>query len=646
MNSSIKERLSRLSLLSKDEQLQLRKDILQVEPRRIWPWYWWHPCEINVLLVVDGLDFSTDGFGLSIFTTIFQELQSASPVYLRYKVTLAHRFDFQVFEGGGLIDLIDSEVMQASNTFIHDRIVDFRFDNAAHFTQNKYDQVWLFGISSSYTLSNAEIAAVENYMNKGGGLFATGDHGALGQALCGEIPRVKDMRHWDETAPAPDSEVSMSQHRRNDTNKPKPAGPDIFANQSDDLPQTIYPRLFDGLPHPLLSISPFTVPSGIIDIMPDHPHEGEMKPETIFSVTNPSTGATQNVRTQNIAQSFVVGGIRSGTKDPTIPHCFSSIGVFDGRVANVGRIVVDSTWHHFVNINLQGFNLATMQVVKQYYKNISKWISRRKLMLCWYRRYVIHASLSDRIIEASTNKPNVRLENIPIADLFSMGQHAMDIVSEEMTPADAVQFELANLELLMPELAAELNPWHPDRDITLDAQHRKWINPKALTAIGIGAGIVKLRDELGIIREGITEEMEAKIEKIFDQGMRFGLKKATDTFNERVKVFTDLTTKVLEDDYLVEGTITDDKGNPLAGLSVRAVDQDFTGENRLGLETKTDKAGKYSIPYKQTDFVINGKETGGADIIVYVFNDQGELVHKTEPYPNSSKQTTINITVK
>jgi hypothetical protein len=33
---------------------------------------------------------------------------------------------------------------------------------------------------------------------------------------------------------------------------------------------------------------------------------------------------------------------------------FGAIGAYDGRPANIGRVVVSSTFHHFVDINLIG----------------------------------------------------------------------------------------------------------------------------------------------------------------------------------------------------------------------------------------------------------------------------------------------------
>ena len=114
---------------------------------------------------------------------------------------------------------------------------------------------------------------------------------------------------------------------------------DSFDHLSDNIPQNIAVRTFgNGLPHSLLSISTNIRPSGIIDIMPDHPHEGECKAETSFTIN----GVT--VPTQIVATSFVNGGNTSGGKAATEPHCFPSVAVWDGWLANsAGRIVIDST---------------------------------------------------------------------------------------------------------------------------------------------------------------------------------------------------------------------------------------------------------------------------------------------------------------
>ncbi|MCG8327011.1 MAG: carboxypeptidase-like regulatory domain-containing protein [Chitinophagales bacterium] len=101
-----------------------------------------------------------------------------------------------------------------------------------------------------------------------------------------------------------------------------------------------------------------------------------------------------------------------------------------------------------------------------------------------------------------------------------------------------------------------------------------------------------------------------------------------------------------EPEYLIEGTITNKNGKPIDGLSVRAVDQDFTGENPLGEAVTTDSKGFYRIPYKAEDFIIEGKETGGADIILYISDPNGKLIYTSEPYRNSPKYVRIDLKIE
>jgi hypothetical protein len=64
--------------------------------------------------------------------------------------------------------------------------------------------VWLFGYEGwNYQvtppgdpLGAAEIQAIANFMEGGGGVFATGDHAGMGSFMCGSIPRIRTMRKW------------------------------------------------------------------------------------------------------------------------------------------------------------------------------------------------------------------------------------------------------------------------------------------------------------------------------------------------------------------------------------------------------------------------------------------------------------------
>lgn len=98
-------------------------------------------------------------------------------------------------------------------------------------------------------------------------------------------------------------------------------------------------------------------------------------------------------------------------------------------------------------------------------------------------------------------------------------------------------------------------------------------------------------------------------------------------------------------DYVIEGIISNQQGSPLSGLRIKAVDHDDTGENPLGTEVSTDEKGSYKIHYKATDFIIKGKETRGANIILYVHDKKGKPVYTSESYRNSPKIYRIDLTI-
>ncbi|MBL8888826.1 MAG: hypothetical protein JNL67_02530 [Planctomycetaceae bacterium] len=530
--NDLEQQFRNMHQLDSEQRKSLLKLLETLKPDFLRPyfqdWLWWRRCRVNVLLVCDGgLNFGTGGFGLSEFLTAFNQLQATT--WADYRLTLAHR----------------SSSVASPNPLVVAQINNFNF--ATSVALSDFDQVWLFGIDPSGSISVEEIAALEAYMNGGGGLFATGDHGALGKSMCGNIPRVKDMRYWDDFPNSSNdiNEVSMGGPRRNDTNRPASGAATSvnFENQSDAIPQTIAARSFGrGTPHPLLSISPRIRPSGVIDIMPDHPHEGQCAPERMFEVN----GAT--VSSQIIATSFVLSGSTTAGgngKTLTIPHCFPSIAVWDGRIANVGRIVVDSTWHHFVNINLNGaetpltgLTSSDFEVVRQYFMNIATWISRKKSFLCWRRFILFDLLVNSQLIEANLNNPQAALESIALEDLNNIGSLAEEILANKFSPAFARSFLVEMLAEVQPELASKLDVWRPVTDGTekQSAEHvpLPWLNTDFLLWTSIGCGFIALRDSQQFSSPKLTDEGLAPIIDVFGKGLVQGLALATKDFRSAI----------------------------------------------------------------------------------------------------------------
>lgn len=535
---NLEEKFKNMHLLDRAERIKLIKELNILRPEFLKPhvprWWWWKRCRVKVLIVCDGgLNYDTGDFGLSEFLTAFNQLEATT--WVDYRVTLAHR----------------GAIINSPNPVVVNHISSFDFSTSV--TLNDFDQVWLFGISSGGAISANEKNAIASYMNGGGGVFATGDHGSLGNAMCGDIIRVKDMRYWNDTPSSVNdvNEVSMSGKRRNDTNRPAAGDATSlwFDNQSDEIPQTIAVRTFgDGTPHPLLSIKTSLRKSGIIDVMPDHPHEGECAPETSFTVN----GAT--IRTQIIATSFVLGGsttFMGEGKDLTNPHCFPSICVWNGRRAHVGRIVVDSTWHHFININLNGvgstvdrpgiqpgLNASDFIAIRQYYMNIATWMTRQKNMICWRRFIIYDLFKNSQLIEASLNYPNQHIKEISLADLNSIGALAEEVLASTYSPAFARNFWLEIMEDYKKDLAEALDIWKPQTENRKsDDYYQNWLNLDLILFTSIGAGFIALRDDDKLSSDKTDEKDLEKIVDVFLKGVDFGFEQSVSNLHNTLQSY-------------------------------------------------------------------------------------------------------------
>lgn len=324
---------------------------IKVRPKwldHIFDHFLWGRCAQRVLVVTDGLNFDpADGFGLTVF---LNELAKAYP-----KPTIT--------------------------TMVHGT-----FD--ASVSRANYDQIWLFG-SSGPSLDATEIGLLTTFMDDGGGVFATGDHAALGLALCGSIPRVRGMREW--------SAIPMVNERIDTLTNPGDDAVVTFNDQSDTHPQRIYP-VFHGsgsswAPHGLLQAAE------TIDVLPDHPHESVCYGGTAttdqadFPVVGPS-----RLLPEIVAYSVSAGRFVTDTgKPPTTPTLFGAISAYDGYPANQGRIVCDATWHHFVNVNLDGTDSGgrlglqsspgtftpDFHQIARYYRNVLDWLTPADRRWCF-----------------------------------------------------------------------------------------------------------------------------------------------------------------------------------------------------------------------------------------------------------------------
>lgn len=332
----------------------------------VWPDLRWGPAQIKVLVVCDGNSYDPDpnaGFSLGIaLQDAFDPTHDEHPSYARFTFTKAHRSNA-------------SGVSPGFNNF--------RFTAGS---LSGFDELWLFGFSSSapYLITDAtlnEPAEIHAFMDRGGGVLAMGDHEALGLGLCGGIKRIRSMRKWWFNSPPPPAGMQVAPNQftldRNDTQQ-LPSN-----SETDNVPQPIYPnfRYFTPFwrpwwmrqkyPHPILC-----GPRGAITVMPDHPHEGDC------ILPSPANAAefTGGVPVEVIARGRNVIGRNKAGYVITDDREFGLLGVWDGHLpaANQGRIVVDSTWHHWFNMNLRGLRTTggnNYRDILAFFRNVAVWLA-------------------------------------------------------------------------------------------------------------------------------------------------------------------------------------------------------------------------------------------------------------------------------
>ena len=409
------------------------------------------PCPQRILMVTDGsLDFGAGGFGLSEFVTI---ITGAG-----HTVATAHR------NGFGPRTIPGSFNFATATTPV---------------TTANYDQIWLFGFNTT-NLPLAQQTTIAQFMENGGGVFATGDHDTIGAGMGNNIPRVRGMRDW--------AGVPMSSPTRHDTVlNPGLDGIKQFDDQADEFPQQIFPVFFsNGGPdnvasswsvHPVLRHS-----SGAVDFLPDHPHESQCFAPVPFAGNFAGveewptpTGGGPRIAPQVVAKSISAGRFihpvlgSPTTKPPVIPRCFGAISTYDGDAATVGRIVCDATWHHFVNINLNGSGAAPDSngvartglyiggiptpeylKIKRYYLNTVRWLAPIGRRSCW--PFLVSAAIrfDYEVLELQLPKPHP----CPWDILIRIGGVVEDALARYWGPgtlADIVEDMLATTDTA-PEL--------------------------------------------------------------------------------------------------------------------------------------------------------------------------------------------------
>lgn len=480
----------------------------------VFPW-WRRPAKVRVLMYADGsVRFNGGSFmGLQYVINL---LQSRAYYYVDFDVSTAHRDGDPSATIAGAKKLTDLDVL------------------------NKYDQIWFFGINSTPNLSAAEVAVLDQFMAapKHGGVLVTGDHASLGKGIAGQIPRASAMRKY----PAPDS-VSPK------WNTTLVEGPDAgssfdFNDQSDDTPQTIRYRRYSlqsilafrrfYRPHPLLC-----GPDGPIDVLPDHQHEGEaLAPVPAAADPHWPTVAGHQEPPEVIAWGRI--------KDPQATNAGKEIGVisaYNGHIADVGRIVADSTWHHWFDINLTGIaappspyagfdatvaGQAALKKIDAYYLNCGVWLAPPDRQAAMRNAAWWSILWTDQIVELSLDTP-----------LLHLGEQAIDALGRRASRCTVSQWIL-DFPIFKEKIPQWEWPQVIDRFELLDIPLERFV---------AGAILRELMQQLGAQSGRHSFPESAVDEKLIERALNVGVQEGLSALSSQLQKESALAMELVKNDF-------------------------------------------------------------------------------------------------
>lgn len=504
---------------------------------------------VKILIVADTSVSFTSSFGIG---KVIDLIRDNADGYVKFEVDLAR-----------LGTKSSTLSVAASPGPKQAKFTNFRFKsqvNGDHILDG-YDEVWCFGFApgndgstnddniwnDAYASDDDDLEVLTKWMNAGGGVLAMGDHHYLGASMCARIPRVGTMRRWTNLQDVPPIDGTD----RFDTNQPNDPSQDpaLFASpavipgdvQRDDVPQPIewrrYPLqslfFFEKRyrPHPLLCGGDL----GVIDVLPDHPHEGwvyedaDIKDDKTYTFNTfsgdeyPSAGPVQPMPEAIAWANTLPDPPYNHDKGASPYKRFAVIGAYDGDPVEVGRVVVDSTWHHWMDMNIEGLEAESpdteYQKIVRYFRNCAVWLARegqRKKMLTYSAFWSTLTAVSYE--EFGYRQP-----------IFTLGGKAIDVIGQSTSECLVRDW----LDIFLPIELIEI--WRTKIPIPdpcwscppIDLMHRAIMG-------GIMQELVELSGKFQTLRTDPKAEL-ALTEEHFDKAVRLGVRTGVAAFMKSVR---------------------------------------------------------------------------------------------------------------
>jgi hypothetical protein len=188
--------------------------------------------------------------------------------------------------------------------------------------QSDFDQLWLFALDVGDGLSPEDIAGINRFRHRGGGILSTRDHQDMGCSMCGIID-IGDTHYFHSQNPDPDA----SRLTRDDPYTTYINYPNYHSGANGD-----YQKITVTEPIHALMKNPNS-PSGKIEFFPAHPHEGGI-----------------GIPVNNI-HAKVIATAKSIVTQREFNLIVAQESYQDSQGNNLGRAIANSSFHHLVDYN-------------------------------------------------------------------------------------------------------------------------------------------------------------------------------------------------------------------------------------------------------------------------------------------------------
>jgi hypothetical protein len=224
-----------------------------------------------------------------------------------------------------------------------------------------FEELWLFAVDEGSGLTREDCEGISRFWLNGGGLLVARDHMDLGSSVCG-LGTIGQAHHFHTK----NRDLDTSMHRVDDPYTKHILWPNFHSGSNGDYQEI---RAVGNV-HPVLAHPTF--PTGALQYLPAHPHEG-------------SVGAPPDENSRVIA----TGTSKTTGRQFNIAVAFEPIG-------RRGAALAASTFHHFADYNwdprvgaptfvdeLAGSSMLhkpeAIEHTHRYVENIAIWLAPRRI---------------------------------------------------------------------------------------------------------------------------------------------------------------------------------------------------------------------------------------------------------------------------